>query len=229
MGYSRSVSLMGSSGNTWEVNLMKNNESLFFNKGWSSFVKDHFAELWDFIVFKYDGNSHFTVKLFDKSGCEKETAFLAKCSQDALKRRRSAVPEGTAYDSFDLMLQTHEWITEGIKLLYMLHSKVLRGCLSAARVLSQGHGKDFDQLLSMRKFNAVVTVSVHFVILALYIFVMQDWILDNVLSAGEKAPTNVLSRISIAATLGFQSESLYKGVERDIESQFRMGRYLIEQ
>ncbi|KAK2975946.1 hypothetical protein RJ640_013438 [Escallonia rubra] len=82
---SGSVSLMGSSGNTWEVNLMKNNESLFFNKGWSSFVKDHFAELWDFIVFKYDGNSHFTVKVFDKSGCEKETAFLAKCSQDALK------------------------------------------------------------------------------------------------------------------------------------------------
>ncbi|KAK2968949.1 hypothetical protein RJ640_029756 [Escallonia rubra] len=82
---SRSVSLMGPSGNTWEVNLMKNNENLFFNKGWSTFLKDHFAELWDFFVFKYDGNSHFTVKVFDKTGCEKETAFLAKCSQSALK------------------------------------------------------------------------------------------------------------------------------------------------
>ncbi|KAK3016019.1 hypothetical protein RJ639_007338 [Escallonia herrerae] len=61
-----------------------NNESLFFNQGWSTSVKDHFAELRDFFVFKYDGNSHFTVKVFDKSGCEKETAFLAKCSQGAL-------------------------------------------------------------------------------------------------------------------------------------------------
>ncbi|KAK2973296.1 hypothetical protein RJ640_029746 [Escallonia rubra] len=42
---SGSASLMGPSGKTWEVNLMKNNESLFFNKGWSAFVKDHFAEL----------------------------------------------------------------------------------------------------------------------------------------------------------------------------------------
>ncbi|KAK2978989.1 hypothetical protein RJ640_029957 [Escallonia rubra] len=82
---SGSVSLMGPSGNTWEVNLMKNNENLFFNKGWSAFVKDHFAELWDLFVFKYNGNSHFTVKVFDKTGCEKETAFLAKCSQSVLK------------------------------------------------------------------------------------------------------------------------------------------------
>ncbi|KAK2981068.1 hypothetical protein RJ640_003010 [Escallonia rubra] len=82
---SGSVYLMGHSGNTWEVNLVKDNESLNFNKGWSAFVKDHFAELWDFFVFKYDGNSHFTVKVFDRSGCEKETAFPAKYSQGALK------------------------------------------------------------------------------------------------------------------------------------------------
>ncbi|KAK2975122.1 hypothetical protein RJ640_024697 [Escallonia rubra] len=82
---SGSVSLICPSGNTWEVNLMKNNESLFFNKGWFASAKDHFAELWDFFVFKYDDNSHFTVKVYDKTGCEKETAFLAKCSQGALK------------------------------------------------------------------------------------------------------------------------------------------------
>ncbi|CAL5368887.1 unnamed protein product [Camellia sinensis] len=36
----------------------------------------------DFFVFKYNGDFDFIVTVFDKSACEKEAAFHAKCTQD---------------------------------------------------------------------------------------------------------------------------------------------------
>ncbi|GMP26634.1 hypothetical protein CsSME_00002998 [Camellia sinensis var. sinensis] len=49
---------------------------------WFAFAKDHFAEYGDFFVFKYNGDFDFIVTVFDKSACEKEAAFHAKCTQD---------------------------------------------------------------------------------------------------------------------------------------------------
>ncbi|XP_076913659.1 B3 domain-containing protein Os01g0723500-like [Bidens hawaiensis] len=44
-------------------------------------MRDHFLENGDALVFKYDGNLHFTIQIFDQSSCEKETAFSAECHQ----------------------------------------------------------------------------------------------------------------------------------------------------
>ncbi|XP_059636521.1 B3 domain-containing protein Os03g0620500-like isoform X2 [Cornus florida] len=79
---SGSVSLVGPSGSTWHVDLIQHSDCLFFHDGWAAFVKDHFIEHGDSLVFRYDGNLHFTVQVFDKSSCEKEAAFTAICSQD---------------------------------------------------------------------------------------------------------------------------------------------------
>ncbi|PWA60097.1 B3 DNA binding domain-containing protein [Artemisia annua] len=76
------VSLMGPSGNTWHANLSQQNDGLYIVDGWAAFVRDHFLEKGDSLVFKYDGNLHFTVQIFDQSSCEKETAFSAECNQD---------------------------------------------------------------------------------------------------------------------------------------------------
>ncbi|GJZ06675.1 B3 DNA binding domain-containing protein [Tanacetum coccineum] len=73
---------MGPSGNTWHANLSQQNDGLYIVDGWAAFVRDHFLENGDSLVFKYDGNLHFTVQIFDQSSCEKETAFSAECHQD---------------------------------------------------------------------------------------------------------------------------------------------------
>ncbi|KAA8528581.1 hypothetical protein F0562_035936 [Nyssa sinensis] len=80
---SGSVLLVGPSGSTWHVDLIQRNDGLFFHDGWAAFVRDHFIEHGDSLVFRYDGNLHFTVQVFDQSACEKEAAFWAVCSQDS--------------------------------------------------------------------------------------------------------------------------------------------------
>lgn len=79
---SGSVSLVGPSGNTWLVNLIRQNDDLFFHHGWPAFVKDHYIVSGDFLVFRYDGELNFTVQIFDQSACEKEAAFHSECNQD---------------------------------------------------------------------------------------------------------------------------------------------------
>ncbi|KAL0438641.1 UNVERIFIED_CONTAM: putative B3 domain-containing protein [Sesamum latifolium] len=77
--------LVGPSGNNWYVGLIIVDSGLFLNDGWAEFVRDHFLEQGDSLVFRYDGNLHFTVQIFDRSLCEKEAAFSAESSQDLSK------------------------------------------------------------------------------------------------------------------------------------------------
>lgn len=79
---SGTVSLMGPSGNTWHADLAHQTDGVFILDGWTAFVRDHFLENGDSLVFRYDGNLHFTIQIFDQSSCEKETAFSAECHQD---------------------------------------------------------------------------------------------------------------------------------------------------
>lgn len=76
-----SVSLIGPSGNTWHVDLIQQNDILFFHDGWSEFLRDHFIENGDTLVFRYDGTLQFTVQVFDQNACEKDAAFHAECTQ----------------------------------------------------------------------------------------------------------------------------------------------------
>ena len=75
------VSLEGPSGNTWRVDLVQQNDDLFIQHGWPAFVKDHYIECGDFLIFRYNGDLHFTVQVFDQSACEKEAALYSVCSQ----------------------------------------------------------------------------------------------------------------------------------------------------
>lgn len=79
---SGTVSLTGPSGNTWQADLAEQTDGLFILDGWTAFVRDHFLENGDSLVFRYDSDLHFTVQIFDQSSCEKETAFSAECHQD---------------------------------------------------------------------------------------------------------------------------------------------------
>ena len=78
---SGSVLLKGPSEYSWVVELVQKNDDLFFDEGWADFVRDHSLECGEFLVFRYDGDLVFDVKVFDQSTCEKEVAFYCKCSQ----------------------------------------------------------------------------------------------------------------------------------------------------
>ncbi|KAF7829723.1 B3 domain-containing protein [Senna tora] len=76
-----SVSLTGPSGNTWHVQLIKQDDDLFLHHGWPTFLEDHSIESGDLLVFRYEGHFHFTVLVFDQRACEKEAAFNSECRQ----------------------------------------------------------------------------------------------------------------------------------------------------
>lgn len=78
-----SVSLIGPSGNTWPVRLIKQDNDLFFHHGWPMFVVDHRLECGDLLIFRYEGHLHFSVQVFDKSRCEKEAAFHSESSHNS--------------------------------------------------------------------------------------------------------------------------------------------------
>ncbi|XP_057840180.1 B3 domain-containing protein Os01g0905400 [Cryptomeria japonica] len=56
--------------------LWSTNGGLEFRQGWEKFVHQYRIELGDFLVFKYIGWSYFKVKIFGRSGCEKNLTIL---------------------------------------------------------------------------------------------------------------------------------------------------------
>ncbi|XP_074573773.1 B3 domain-containing protein Os01g0723500-like [Curcuma longa] len=75
---SKRVILHGPSGSKWHVELGRSPEDTFLTTGWRKFVKDHSLKEYEFLVFQYDGNMHFTVLIFDTSACEREDVFAVK-------------------------------------------------------------------------------------------------------------------------------------------------------
>ncbi|CAI8606380.1 unnamed protein product [Vicia faba] len=73
----QNVTIKGPSGVVYNVGLTTRDDSLFFTNGWQQFVKDHSLKENDFLVFKYNGKSHFEVLIFDgESFCEKATSYF---------------------------------------------------------------------------------------------------------------------------------------------------------
>ncbi|KAI6688211.1 hypothetical protein NL676_025039 [Syzygium grande] len=73
----RAVSLTGPSGDSWTVGLIKEEGALYFDGGWPEFVEDHSVQTGDFLVFQYDGEAGFQVRVFDPTMSPREASFLA--------------------------------------------------------------------------------------------------------------------------------------------------------
>lgn len=113
----RSVALIGPSGQTWLVNLIQKNENLFFCYGWPTFARDHALECGDFLVFRYDGELHFTVQVFDQSACEKEGAFRSQCSQDNTGHKRDREEDHSSLD------MCAEAVAKKMRSIFYVHSE----------------------------------------------------------------------------------------------------------
>lgn len=68
---SMAATLEGPSGRTWLVVIRRTAEGTFFTSGWPKFVQDQVLRELEFLVFRYDGNTHFTAMVFDKTACER--------------------------------------------------------------------------------------------------------------------------------------------------------------
>ncbi|KAL5778387.1 hypothetical protein ACOSP7_011313 [Xanthoceras sorbifolium] len=58
-------------GKVWHVDVNHVDNGVFFLDGWRKFVKDNSLEGGDLLVFKYNGDCGFSVKIFGSSACEK--------------------------------------------------------------------------------------------------------------------------------------------------------------
>ncbi|KAG9154752.1 hypothetical protein Leryth_014239 [Lithospermum erythrorhizon] len=73
------VSLKVPSGATWYVGLLAREDTLFLRKGWKDFVVDNSLKENDLLIFKYFGESHFEVLLFDgQSQNEKASSYFVR-------------------------------------------------------------------------------------------------------------------------------------------------------
>ncbi|XP_057974176.1 putative B3 domain-containing protein Os03g0621600 [Malania oleifera] len=66
------ATIRGPTGSTWSVAVEKDENGLFFRRGWQDFAEAHGLENGDFLVFLYDGKAHFDIKAYGTNCCEKE-------------------------------------------------------------------------------------------------------------------------------------------------------------
>ncbi|CAN4092782.1 unnamed protein product [Withania somnifera] len=128
--------LVGPSGNSWPVNLIQQDDGLFFHSGWVSFVKDHCLETGDSLVFRYDGDLHFNVQAFDESSCEKQAAYNADCSQGATNLCNLALKKRDRGNSVSL-----DCIVEGVP-KKMRSTQIPSGCTSSQDTNGLASSKD---------------------------------------------------------------------------------------
>ncbi|VAI92014.1 unnamed protein product [Triticum turgidum subsp. durum] len=107
------VSLRGPSGNKWPVELAKISGELCFARGWKEFLSDHRVGYGYLLVFRYDGQSQFSVTIFLPSSCEAPYASLAQpqhkdinVASDEDKGLTSTNADGTAPQEEDTHTDT---------------------------------------------------------------------------------------------------------------------------
>ncbi|XP_054814670.1 B3 domain-containing transcription factor VRN1-like [Prosopis cineraria] len=79
-------------GLAWKMELEKSENEVCFCKGWQEFVKYYSISFGFFLVFKYEGNSQFSVVIFDVSGAE--ITIHAKLTLRSRTRHLNAIGKG---------------------------------------------------------------------------------------------------------------------------------------
>ncbi|GLJ38253.1 hypothetical protein SUGI_0778740 [Cryptomeria japonica] len=99
------VVLQGPTSQHWVVKLCSIGTEMEFGQGWEQFVHHNAIELGDFLVFKYISTSYFKVRIFGRSGCEKNVSVFdaEKKNCDLVKRCPDPLPAGVSLNSVESM------------------------------------------------------------------------------------------------------------------------------
>ncbi|KAL6176510.1 hypothetical protein ACLB2K_053143 [Fragaria x ananassa] len=81
--------LRGPSGLLCAVEVESTENGMFFQNGWECLVKDHHLELGDFLIFRYDGESKFSVTIYDRSACEKDVEIAKRRSGSSVSLKNT--------------------------------------------------------------------------------------------------------------------------------------------
>ncbi|XP_047151255.1 B3 domain-containing protein REM20-like, partial [Vigna umbellata] len=68
---SNAVLSSSSSGDKWQVSVLKKGNEVYMQNGWPKFVTDSSIVLHDVLLFTYHGENCFHVQIFDKNGVER--------------------------------------------------------------------------------------------------------------------------------------------------------------
>lgn len=66
--------LKGPDGKLWDVDVEGKNGGVFIKNGWAAFANHYWLRLGEFLIFKHEGDSLFSVKIFRGNGCKAEIA-----------------------------------------------------------------------------------------------------------------------------------------------------------
>ena len=94
-----------SDGNTYNVHVAKELNNLVLRSGWSIFASIYGLEEGDFLRFKYNGDSHFKVEIYDPSACEKESSCILTNCNPGLQTR--SIPRDNPMSSQRMKAQQH--------------------------------------------------------------------------------------------------------------------------
>lgn len=79
------LSLKVPNGLVWKVELIRySNHEAWLHRGWQRFQEYYSIQLGHFLIFKYVGNSHFEVHIFDTTATEIEYSYYDSLERDAL-------------------------------------------------------------------------------------------------------------------------------------------------
>ncbi|XP_072985047.1 B3 domain-containing protein Os01g0723500-like isoform X1 [Typha latifolia] len=93
------VILHDAEGKIWCIGLKKSGDGTFLSSGWANFVDGHSLEECEFLVFRHEGNMHFSVLIFDTTACEKE-GWKATKIREGISRQVIPVKRSLNFDSF---------------------------------------------------------------------------------------------------------------------------------
>ncbi|KAJ0965016.1 hypothetical protein J5N97_026154 [Dioscorea zingiberensis] len=84
-----------SGGKFWNTKVQKSDEGLYFGDGWLELVEAHGLSEGFFLIFRYEGNMVFTLKVFDPNGCRiYDFPITGKCLKNTgkcLKKRKANI------------------------------------------------------------------------------------------------------------------------------------------
>ncbi|OVA02262.1 B3 DNA binding domain [Macleaya cordata] len=90
-------------GTIWRVELRKAKGEIWFEKGWQEFMDYYSIGIGHFLIFRYDGNSHFHVIIFDMSACEIEYPCHTKDLEESNHERICQTPATEESDSVEML------------------------------------------------------------------------------------------------------------------------------
>ncbi|KAL6213475.1 hypothetical protein ACLB2K_012922 [Fragaria x ananassa] len=80
--------LRGSSKCSWIVQVSQIEGDIYLKDGWQKFIKDKSLGDYEFLVFRYERAMHFTIDIFDETGCMRNDFLKKTTGADNTKRPR---------------------------------------------------------------------------------------------------------------------------------------------